>query len=227
MPAPLRRRKAHALLVSGGTALAVALGAGAAAAAVLGLSSAHLTVETYPSAISPTTCTLTAATADSYVNQASAGSNFGTATTLDVRSSSLANRRTFVQFALGPCSIPANALITQASLRLFLYAAPTASRTYEARRVTATWTETGITWTNQPGVAASATATAATGTTSNVTLSWNVTADVQAFVDGTANFGWRIADETENSSSARTGRFRSAEYGTAAQRPVLEVTYYP
>ncbi len=93
--------------------------------------------------------------------------------------------------------------------------------------MSASWTETGITWTNQPAVAASATSSVVTGTTSNVTLTWAVTADVQAYVDGTANNGWRIKDLTENSSTARTGQFRSAEYGTASQRPILEITYYP
>jgi hypothetical protein len=60
-----------------------------------------------------------------------------------------------------------------------------------------------------------------------VTLSWDVTADVQAFVDGTADNGWRINDQTEGSATARTGQFRSAEYGTVSQRPILEVSYYP
>jgi hypothetical protein len=58
-------------------------------------------------------------------------------------------------------------------------------------------------------------------------LTWTVTADVQSFVDGTANNGWRIGDATENSATARSAQFRSDEYTTAAQRPVLEVTYYP
>ncbi len=65
------------------------------------------------------------------------------------------------------------------------------------------------------------------GQTLSVTLTWTVTADVQAFVDGTANNGWRISDRTESSGTVRTSQFRSAEYGTAAQRPILEATYYP
>lgn len=208
--------------------LAAVLGVGTAVAASLGVGSGDLTLSTYASSISASTCTLTAADADSYVNQASAASNFGTATTLDVRSaSSSANRRTLVQFLLSSCSIPANALVTSATLKLFMYTAPTASRTYEAHRVTGAWTETGVTWTNQPTTAASATATASTGTTANVTLSWNVTSDVQTFVDGTSNLGWRIKDQTESSATARLGQFRSAEYGTAVQRPALDITYYP
>ena len=226
-PSARSPRPTTRLLVAGAL-LAVLLGAGVAVAATLGVSSTKLTTSTGASSIAPTTCTLGAADADSYADQATAGTNYGTATNLDVRSqSSSRNRRTFVQLNLGACSIPANALITSASLKLFLYAAPTQSRTYEVHRVTGAWTETGVTWTNQPAVAASATSSVATGTTSNVTLTWTVTADVQAFVDGTTNRGWRLIDQTESSGAARLGQFRSAEFGTASSRPVLEVTYYP
>jgi hypothetical protein len=213
------------VLAAGAAGLA---GAGVAVAAALGVSSARLTVHTYASSIPATSCTLNAADADSYVQQQMPWSNFGTAATMHVRSASgSGNRRSFVQLGLGPCSLPTNALIVTASLKLFMHAAPAVSRTYAAHRVTASWTETGITWTNQPVVAGSATATVATGTTSNVTLTLNVTSDVQAFVDGTSNHGWRIADTVENSSTARIAQFRTAEHGTASQRPILEVSYYP
>jgi hypothetical protein len=210
------------------TALAgVLLGAGAALAASLSVTSTKLTVHTPVSSVPPTACTLSAADADSYVSQAQPNSNFGTDANLHVRSLSLANRRTFLQFSLAPCSIPANSLITAASLRLYMYAAPSASRTYDAHRVTASWTETGIDWNNEPAVAGSPTSSVATGTTSDVTLAWDVTADVQAFVDGTTNNGWRIKDDTDGALVSRLAEFRSAEYGTASERPVLEITYYP
>jgi hypothetical protein len=203
-------------------------GVGVAVAAAFGITSASLTVSTGASSIAATTCSLNAAPNDSYVSQASPSSTFGTATTMNVRSSLSANMRAFVQFSLASCSIPANALITVGELKLFMNSPPTASRTYEAHRVTASWAETTVTWTNQPAVAASATASVATGTTSSVTLKWNVTSDVQAFVDTTAsNFGWRIKDQTEDAATARTGQFRSAEYGTISQRPVLDISYYP
>lgn len=208
-------------------AIVALIAAGGALAATFGVSSTKLTTSTGASSIASTTCTLSAAVADSYVDQATAGSNFGTAANLDVRSqSSSRNRRSFVQFDLGSCSIPANALITAASLKLFMFVAPTASRIYEAHQVGGAWTETGVTYTNQPTVTTSV-STTSTGTTASVILAWAVTADVQAFVDGTTNRGWRIKDQTESASTARTAQFRSAEYGTASQRPVLEVTYYP
>ncbi len=177
----------------------------------------------------PTTVTLTAS-ADSWVDQNAPSGNAGSDTDLKVRSTTSGspdrNHRAFVQFSLA--SIPSGATIQSASLQLYLYDAPGASRTYDVHRVTASWAESAITWSNQPAVAGSATTTTATGTSDNVTLSWSVTADVQAFVNGSqTNNGWRIKDQTESGSSDREGRFRSKEYGTSAQRPQLVVTYTP
>jgi hypothetical protein len=205
----------------------VGVAAHVAAAAPIALTSQRLTVDTATVSIPSTTCTLTGADADSYVYELSLLSNFGSAANLDVRSQLLGNKRTFVQFGLAPCAIPANALVTAASLDLTMFSAPSASRSYDARRVTGVWTETGVTWANQPAVAASATATVATGTTANVVLFWNVTADTQAFVDGTTNAGWRIADQAESSLTSREGQFRSTEFGTASAHPKLTITYYP
>jgi len=201
---------------------------GAAMAATLAVTSEQVTVYTSVVSIPPTTCTLSAADTDSYVSETGLFTNFGTAANLDVRSALVSNKRALAQFGLAPCSIPANSLVTAASLELYMFAAPTISRTYDAHGVTASWTESGVTWINQPAVGASATATVATGTTSNVVLTWNVTPDVQAFVDGTTvNNGWRIGDRAEGSLTSREAQFRSAEYATASQRPTLTITYYP
>jgi hypothetical protein len=225
----LLRRPPRWAVVAAVAAAALA-GAGIAVAASLGVTSKSVTVHTAAASIAPTTCTVSAADADSYVSSGSPSSNFGTATSLNVQSAGLlgSDMRTFVQFNLGACGMPANSLVTAATLELYLYAAPGSSRTYDVHRATASWTEGGITWNNQPATSASATASVSTGTTDNVTLAWNVMGDVQAFVDGTANNGWRIKDRDEDPLlGTQLGQFRSAEHGTAAQRPVLEITYYP
>lgn len=199
-------------------------------ASALAIAPKSLTVHTAASSVPISTCTLTSA-ADTYADQGSGGSNFGTATTLQVRSGTTLilladNKRTFVRFDLASCSIPSSARVLTGRVRLFMSSAPSATRTYQASRVTASWAETSLDWNNQPGVAATATATALTGTTSNVTLEWDVVADVRAFVAGTAtNNGWRIADAVE--SNTGESQFRSREHGTASQRPSLVVTYYP
>jgi hypothetical protein len=191
-----------------------------ALAASLTVSSARLTL--YAS------CTLRTAPTDSDVDQSSPTSNFGTSSDLYVRSKSgNANRRTFVTFTLSSCSIPSTATVTSATLGLYITSAPSTSRTYEARRINASWGETTINWNNQPAVSG-VTSTAATGTTSNVRLQWNVTADVQAFAAGTAtNNGWRISDQTENAAGNREAKFASSEFGTASSQPTLVVRYYP
>ena len=60
------------------TALSGFLGAGVALAASFGVISTKLTVDTSVSSIAPTTGTLSAADADSYVSELSLLSNFGT-----------------------------------------------------------------------------------------------------------------------------------------------------
>ncbi len=216
------------LLLVAAVSAFVASGVGFAAA--LSITPERLSVYSGAAAIGVTTCTLSAPAADTYADDAvlSAGTNFGTATTIHVRSESLANKRTYVRFDLSSCSIPAGARVETASMKLFLSTAPSSSRTYQAQPVTASWTETGLTGNNEPAVSSSVTASAATGTTSNVTLEWNVLADVKTFVAGTAtNHGWRIDDSAESALIGIEGRFRSREHATTSERPTLVITYYP
>jgi hypothetical protein len=193
------------------------------------------------------TCSVTAATtsttsvADASVRQASATSNFGTSTTNDVASSSAANRRLYVQFDLSGCRpvIPATATVRLASLRLYASTLPANCRTLDIFRVTAAWTEAGITWNNQPfGTTLNNPAQSARtdsfdagtpGGCENKVAGYvtgaNVTADVAAFVSGTANSGWMIRDDVEDSNQARTTTFSAKNLGTLSQAPQLVVSY--
>jgi len=104
--------------------------------------------------------------------------------------------------------------------------APAASRSYDAHRVTASWAETGINWDNQPTVAGSATSTRATGTASDVWLSWDVKSDIEAFVAGTySNYGWRIKDQVEDFATDYNSLFRTREYSDTTYDPQLVVIY--
>ncbi|MGH2741046.1 MAG: DNRLRE domain-containing protein, partial [Thermoleophilaceae bacterium] len=172
------------------TALALTVGL---AASLSGVSSQKLTVEEKATSV-PTTMSCTAsATADNYVSQSDPVTNFGSADFVEVRAFITSDRRTFVKFDVAGCSIPATATIDSATLSLYMHAAPGSSRTYQARRVTASWIETGQTWNNQPAVAGADTSTFSTGTISNVWKSADVKADVAAFVAGSqTNHGWRI-----------------------------------
>ena len=59
-------------------------------------------------------------------------------------------------------------------------------------------------------------------------ITWGVTADVQLWVDGTANNGWRIHDVSENSATQHFTQFRTREEAVVtAERPKLDVNYTP
>jgi hypothetical protein len=231
----IRRRLLQLALLVGSLLLAVGVSAVLSAkvgfAAGLPITSKPLTTHTAASTVPVSTCTLTAS-ADDYVAQDD-NSNFGSATELRVQSyqttilllTTQRNRRSFVKFDLSSCSIPGVARVTSATLSVFLATAPTLNRTWNISRVTSSWSENNIAW---PGPTATASTSVTTGTTSNVTLSANVTSDVASFVSGSqTNHGWRFSDSAENSSTQQNGQFRSREFGTASQRPTLVINYYP
>jgi hypothetical protein len=220
----MRGRKPAAAL---GLAAALSLtSASIGLAASLGLSSARLTAVS-KSYSAPVTCTL-AASADSYVNKLLATTNFGTSTVLQVNPTTLATQRTFVRFDLTTCSpaIPSDALVQSATMRLTVATLTTGTRTYELRSVTGSWTETGVTWNNQPTAAGSVTAstTVSLGTAVGTVVQWTATSDVQSFVTGVGtNLGWRLGDSAEGGALGATLQLDSREAATG--QPQLVVTY--
>jgi hypothetical protein len=221
----------------------VLIGVGTAAGRAASLSLTSQTLTPYR------TCVLTATPAaatveiDTTARQANAGTNFGTVNTLTVASANAANQRTYLRFDLTQCTpaIPASATVRLATLRLFVTGLPAVCRTVDLFRVTATWTETGLTWTNQPfGTAinnpptASRTGSFDVGTpvgcqnrTNNAyVVGGTVTTDVAAFVSGGAtNFGWMLRDDVEGSTPARTTTFSAKNAGNAVRGPQLVITY--
>src|SRR5688500_12394846 len=103
----------RALLVV--AALSAVLASGVGFATALAITPQALTIFTSADTVPLTTCTLAAPVADTYAHEDSAGTNFGTATTLHVRSAVRQvlllpfpdNKRSFVRFDLSYCSIPA------------------------------------------------------------------------------------------------------------------------
>jgi hypothetical protein len=57
-------------------------------------------------------------------------------------------------------------------------------------------------------------------------MTFAATADVQAWVDGTTNDGWRLNDQNEDSGGSKVD-YNTREHGTASERPNLDVTYTP
>lgn len=170
--------------------------------------------------------------ADSFIDQFSPTANNGGSTQIQEYPWTPANtRRGLIKFDFS--SIPMNATIVSA--QLFLKEATTygSTRTVALHRITASWTEAGVTWNVRDGSSAwnstggdfQATATATASAVWTGTLDWdvwNVLPDVQAFVNGTqVNEGWLIKDNSEDASQAYWF-FAARE---SADDPYLEVVY--
>jgi hypothetical protein len=233
--------RAARLAALAGLALFGVGAANAGLAASLSFTSQALTP--YRTCVISGTPATTTAVADASVRQGSATSNFGTATTNNVATQSGQNRRLYIRFDLTQCNpaIPSSATVRLATLRMYVTALPVVCRTVDVFRVTATWTESAITWNNQPfGTAinnpasGSAVDTFAVGTpvgcgnrTANTyTTGGVVTSSVASFLAGTqTNFGWMLRDDVEGSATTYTQTYAAKDLGTAAQAPQLVITY--
>lgn len=154
------------------------------------------------------------ASADTYLDQQSPGSNYGSATDLYVRRHPNRNQRSLLRFPLPP--IPDGCGVVGATLRLYAADAQ-AGQTLQAWAAASAWGEATATWGNQPGT----TGSAATAPSGAGWVSFTVTAQVQGMYAG-ANHGFLVRDSTEGSSPVRTQTFSSRE-GTTP--PELVVTF--
>jgi hypothetical protein len=200
----------------------VGIGGSVAYAATLSVGSGHLWAG--GQTLTKATCTLqgTSSTTDTYVDEQSPTNSFGSSTTLGVSPKSGKRNWTLVRFDLSSCSIPATGGADSATLNLRITTAPGSSRTLDVSTITSTWTGS-TTWNTVPSTG-SPFASITTGTTSNVTKSVTVTADVDALIkNSSANYGWLISEAS--SATNVTTLFGSSENGTTANQPQLVITY--
>jgi hypothetical protein len=191
------------------------------AAASLGVTTAKLTSST--KTLTHGSCTLGAsATSDSFADENAPTTTNGSATTLDIRQQNGRRRYTFVKFDTTSCNFPSGATVDSATLTMNQITAPGSSRTYDVYRVTGSWAASTLTWSNQPSVATSATASVTIPATTGA-VSIPVTADAADYLAGTAtNNGWRISDASSGNSNSQ---FASSENATVGNRPSLTITY--
>jgi hypothetical protein len=218
------------------------LGATTALANSVPVTSSKLTV--FRSCVLTASSSTSAVAIDTQSRQASPTGNFGGLGNAHVSSDQNQNRRSYYRFDIAQCSpaIASTATVRVATLRLFVNNLPTACETNDIFRVTTSWTETGLTWNNQPfGTSlnnppqSQRTASLNVGTSpcQNTALNayvsgWNVTADVQAFAAGTAtNYGWMIRDDVEDSSAIRATTYSTRDGNPLNQSPQLVITYSP
>lgn len=128
--------------------------------------------------------------------------------------------------------------ITDTNLSLYSYYSSTCSTAgagTQVRRITSSWSSSDITWSAQPSTTTTGAVTnkAALGYDSSCpagTMNFDIDTIVQAWADGSANYGLRVAAVSET-DSLTWRRFRSANYvsGDHSAEPHLTVTYnsYP
>ncbi|GAA1854228.1 CBM96 family carbohydrate-binding protein [Asanoa iriomotensis] len=147
-------------------------------------------------------------TADTYVQQDTASTNYGTSTQITVDNSPV--RRMFLRFTVSGVS----GTVTNATLRLRTISGNDGSNNGGAFRAMSntTWSETGTTWNNQPSIDGASVGSIGT-VTANGWYELNVTGIVNG--NGTFSFG-------ATSSSTDGAYYDSRESGTDA--PQLVVT---
>lgn len=129
-------------------------------------------------------------------------------------------------------SIPTGTNITSATLNLYYFKwwdNNPAGRSLTCYRITSDWDDSDVTWNNRPTWLPPGqwTDAAAVPGSTGQWMAWDVTSDVQEFVDGTAaNFGWSIMDEKYwGGAGIPLIGFRTREYGTFV--PYLQVVPSP
>lgn len=179
---------------------------------------------------------------DTYINNGSTTSNYGSSTDL-ITAGPAATKKILIKFDLS--SIPAGSIINSAILTLTCFVSGASDNLTIHRGLLdffegngdgtagsisgSTWARQdnsgGISWTGGAGGAAG-TEYASTPTDTHIltgigAADWDVTPDVQDFVDSLAtNRGWWILQ-----SSGGNRSFRSSDYGTAGSRPLLTIDY--
>ncbi len=134
--------------------------------------------------------------------------------------------RSLIQFDL--TSIPTGVTITSA--KLILSAANHAingsfgQNASTLHRVTTQWTESIVTWNNQPSFSTSLITSLPTSTSPDQNYILDVTRDVtDMYSNPTSNFGWLLKSNVEEIYKAM--RFHSSDATTPGLRPALEISY--
>ncbi len=131
------------------------------------------------------------ADADAWIELKSPSNNHGGDSVLKVMSKSGEDSRALVRFPAP--TVPSGCVLQSATLRLYA-GGHSAGRTIQALPLAATWTESGVNWSNQPATSG----TAATTDSGQGHRSWDVTTQVAA---GASN-GFLIRDAAEGNGGS-------------------------
>lgn len=155
---------------------------------------------------------------DTFVSQDHTGGNYGDYPRLRMSNQASHNKFSYVHF---PMQIPSDATVVDATLSVYLNGAWAGANTMTVKRITQHWGERTLDWSSRPNVTTTHSAAASvTGGTDREVLEANVTSLVQDWVQGSANYGWRL----EVAGSANRDLF-SSEYADTSVRPQLTVSW--
>lgn len=174
---------------------------------------------------------------DTRIKENSANTNYGTDINIEVSDYGVGDTsNVLIEFDVS--SIPAGSTIDSATLSIY-NPLLVGSFTMAIYRLLVSWTEAGATWNSRNGTnnwstagaqgsgtdhAESATQSGVEASASSSWTNFTVTDDVQAFVDGTTNYGWVI--DPDSAPSSDYALYWSSDYvDNTALRPKLVVEY--
>ncbi len=101
-----------------------------------------------------------------------------------------------------------------------------AGRDLTIYKITSAWNEDSVNWNTMPSWSDAPSSYATVPSSLGVWMSWDVTEDVQDYLDGTSPlYGWQIMDEERwGDYNIPVTRFRTKEYTNSYFHPYLEVT---
>lgn len=161
---------------------------------------------------------------DASVRQSTPSQNLGTSVLANVDGEAGAVERTLLGFSLP--AMPAGCVLSSAYLRLDVNIA-SGGRTFNVYRLGEAWSETEVTWSNQPATTGSpASGTTLTAGSENSWQQWQVTTLVSELYAGATNHGFVIQDAAEGGSAA-WNQYITRESTTAGDRaaPRLVVSF--
>lgn len=167
------------------------------------------------------------ASADTYVEMDEVADINGSANDFIVDGDSDKVNRALIRFDV--TGIPSGATIVDATLTLCYSGNPSGgaqTRVHSLHRVTSDWLELVVTWALQPAFAPAVSASILVPS-SEQCVTFDVASDVQAWVDGTSNFGWLLKDANEGQPGSSDAKYRSREDGSPTDHPHLDITYQP
>ncbi len=170
----------------------------------------------------PQELVLTPSNMDSWIDQNNQSYNGGSDTTMSVQNRNNQARRSLIYFDIS--SIPENATINSATLELYATAVPSSSQLLDIYRITQSWTENGVNWSNQPTYTTPI--VQIDGGTSAGWKIWNVKSIVESWHNGSyTNYGFLLKCNVENSNQTRLYQFATKENSTQSYRPILRINY--